>query len=141
MDLVLVHGRLGDDIITRARVADAGCMGGTMPADRRGATELESVIRQSDLVQHQTGAVVSRTVLQKASGSVTAFAFDAGESLSEHIAPFDALVLVVEGEADVSISGISQRVAAGEILKLPAGQPHGLTAVTRFKMILVMIRA
>jgi quercetin dioxygenase-like cupin family protein len=74
-------------------------------------------------------------------GTVTAFAFDAGEGLSEHTAPFDALVLMIEGEAEIRISGDSHRIRGGELLRLPADQPHALRAVTRFKMILVMIKA
>ncbi len=96
---------------------------------------------QSEIVQYQTGAVVSRTLVKKPAGTVTAFAFDAGEGLSEHTAPFDALVLMVEGEADISISGTHHRVHGGELLRLPAGQPHALKAIARFKMILVMIKA
>jgi len=74
-------------------------------------------------------------------GTVTAFAFDAGEALSEHSAPFDALVIGVEGEAEVSISKVPHRVKAGALLRLPANEPHGLKAVTPFKMILVMVKA
>ena len=112
-----------------------------MTADRQAATELEGVIALSALVLYQPGAVVSRTLVKKEAGTVTAFAFDAGEGLSEHTAPFDALVLMVEGESEISIAGTRHRVTAGQLLRLPAGQPHALKAVTQFKMILVMIRA
>jgi quercetin dioxygenase-like cupin family protein len=112
-----------------------------MPAEPGKASELVGVIAQCNLVEYQPGAVVSRTLLKKSSGTVTAFAFDAGEGLSEHTAPFDALVLLVDGEAEIAISGQPNRVKAGEILLLPAGRPHALKALTRFKMILVMIKA
>lgn len=94
----------------------------------------------ADLVQYQTGAIVSRTVVKKAAGTVTLFAFDAGESLSEHTAPFDALACIIDGEAEISVSGTPHRVRAGELLHLPAQQPHGVRATQRFKMLLIMIR-
>jgi quercetin dioxygenase-like cupin family protein len=112
-----------------------------MPQDREGSMELGGVVTASDLVAFQTGAVVSRTLVKKAAGTVTAFAFDAGEGLSEHTAPFDALVLDLEGEAEIAISGTPYRVRAGHILRLPAGQPHTVRATTPFKMLLIMIRA
>jgi len=101
-----------------------------------------SVLVQSviDLAQYQAGSVVSRIILKNPGGTVTVFAFEAGEGLSEHTAPFDALVLVVEGEARVSIAGDEHTVGAGQLLKLPANVPHALKAVERFKMILVMIK-
>ena len=95
----------------------------------------------ADLVSLQPGAVVSRTLVKAGGGTVTAFAFDSGEALSEHSAPFDALVIGVEGEADVSISKVPHRVKAGDILRLPANEPHALKAVMPFKMLLVMIKA
>ena len=112
-----------------------------MSADPRQAGELEGVIAQSELVEYQSGSVVSRTLIKKSAGTVTAFAFDAGEGLSEHTAPYDALVLVVDGTAEISIAGHVHTVTAGQLLKLPGGQPHAVRAITRFKMILVMIRA
>jgi len=84
---------------------------------------------------------VSRTLVKAEGGTVTAFAFDTGEALSEHSAPFDALVLGVEGTAEVTISGTPHRVSAGDILLLPANKPHALRATAPFKMILVMIKA
>lgn len=111
-----------------------------MPSGQRDAPELEGAVPASDLVALQPGAVVSRTLIKKASGTVTVFAFDAGEGLSEHTAPFDALVLGLEGEADVSISGAPHHVSAGQIVKLPAGKPHAVKAATPFKMLLIMIR-
>jgi len=111
-----------------------------MPPDPKGSPELEGAVLASDLVALQPGAVVSRTIVKKPSGTVTAFAFDAGEGLSEHTAPFDALVFDLEGEADISISGAAHHVKAGQILSLPAGKPHAVKAVTPFKMFLIMIR-
>lgn len=111
-----------------------------MPDDQKGFPELEGPIPASDLVAMQPGAVVSRTIVKKPSGTVTAFAFDAGEGLSEHTAPFDALVLDLEGEADISVSGVPHHVTAGKILRLPAGERHAVKATTPFKMLLIMIR-
>jgi quercetin dioxygenase-like cupin family protein len=100
-----------------------------------------SPVPQSSLVAVQAGAVVSRTLVKTGGGTVTAFAFDTGEALSEHSAPFNALVLGVEGTAEVTISGTPHHVSAGEILRLPANEPHALRATTPFKMILVMVKA
>lgn len=102
--------------------------------------DLDDVVALAEIVQYQPGAVVSRTILKKPSGTVTAFAFDEGEGLSEHTAAFDALVLIIEGECEVSVSGVPFRLSAGHLLRLPAGHPHALKALTRFKMLLVMIR-
>lgn len=112
-----------------------------MTADQNDMAELGRVVAQSALVEYQSGAVVSRTLIKKSAGTVTAFAFDAGEGLSEHTAPYDALVFGVDGEAEISIAGVAHRVSAGQLLRLPAGQPHAVKALTRFKMMLVMIRA
>ncbi len=95
----------------------------------------------ADLVAYQEGSVVSRTVIDKPSGTVTLFAFEKGQGLSEHQAPFDALVYVLDGTASVSISGIAHEVAAGGMIVLPADKPHALRAATRFKMLLVMIKS
>ena len=102
---------------------------------------LPAPVLLADIVAIQPGAVVSRTLVKTGGGTVTAFAFDTGEALSEHSAPFDALVIAVEGEAEVSISKSPHRVKTGEILRLPANEPHALKAVTPFKMLLVMIKA
>lgn len=115
--------------------------GGVMSENSGESTGLEGVVIAAELVAFQRGAVVSRTLVKKPTGTVTAFAFDAGESLSEHTAPFDALALNLQGEADITISGTPHRVSAGQLLKLPAGQPHAVKAVTPFKMLLIMIRA
>ncbi len=95
----------------------------------------------AELVALQPGAVVSRTLVKTGGGTVTAFAFDAGEALSEHSAPFDALVVGIEGEADVSISKVPHRLRTGDLLRLPANEPHSLKAISPFKMLLVMIKA
>lgn len=94
-----------------------------------------------DLVGYQEGSVVSREILRKSTGNVTVFAFDENEALSEHTAPFDALVQVIEGTVDISIAGQPHRLCAGEMILMPAGEPHALKAVSRFKMILTMIRS
>ncbi|HEX9146936.1 MAG TPA: cupin domain-containing protein [Candidatus Binatia bacterium] len=112
-----------------------------MPSDASTGNEWSGPIGQADLVQYQTGSVVSRTLIKKPTGTVTVFAFDIGEGLSEHTSPFDALVLMIDGEAEIAISGVPHTVKATDILMLPAHQPHALKALTRFKMILVMIKA
>ena len=93
------------------------------------------------LVNYQENSVVSRQILRKPTGTVTVFAFDEGEGLSEHTAAYDAMVHVLEGEADISVLGRTFRVEGGEMILLPANQPHALKAVKRFKMILTMIRS
>ncbi len=95
----------------------------------------------ADMVAYQEGAVVSRTILDRKTGTVTLFAFDKGQGLSEHTAPFDALVQVLDGEAGVTISGHEHRVVAGEMIVMPANETHSLHAVAAFKMMLVMIRS
>jgi quercetin dioxygenase-like cupin family protein len=97
--------------------------------------------RPSDLVDYQSDAIVSREVLKQKTGSVTLFAFDAGQGLSEHTAPFDALVQVLDGEAEITIAGKHHDVHTGELILMPAGQPHALKANQRFKMMLIMIRS
>src|SRR5215470_18529072 len=116
-------------------------VGDVMTTDRHAAPALEGVIAQAALVEYQPGAVVSRTLVKTPTGTVTAFAFAAGEELSEHTAAFDALALVCEGDCQISIAGTAHTVSAGQLLRLPAGLPHAVKAVTPFKMILVMIRA
>lgn len=94
-----------------------------------------------DLVSYQDGAVVSKTLIDKGKGTITLFSFDKGQGLSEHTAPFDAFVQVVDGTAEITISGTPHAVSAGEIIIMPADHPHSLRAVEKFKMLLVMIRA
>ena len=93
-----------------------------------------------ELTSYQVGAVVSRSLLKRAGGTITLFAFDEGQSLSEHTAPFDAVAHVLEGEADITIAGAPLTVSAGQIVLMPANQPHAVSARTRFKMLLTMIR-
>jgi len=93
------------------------------------------------LAAYQSGTVVSRTLLKRAGGTITLFAFDEGQSLSEHTAPFDAVAQVLEGEADITIAGTPLRVSTGEMVLMPANQPHAVNARTRFKMLLTMIRS
>ncbi len=99
------------------------------------------VVKLAELVDYQVNAVVSREILKKDTGTVTVFAFDAGQGLSEHTAPFDALVCVLDGEVTISISGKSHHLHTGEMIVMPANQPHALKALSRFKMMLVMIRS
>ena len=102
------------------------------------AAEVEQVV---NLLQYQDSSIVSRVLLKNKGGTVTLFAFDAGEGLSEHTAPFDALVVVTDGDAEVEIAGESFRVRQGETIILPANRPHAVKATTKFKMLLIMIRA
>lgn len=95
----------------------------------------------ADLVEYQDGAVVSKTIIKKSTGTVTVFAFDEGQGLSEHTAPYDALVQILDGDADVTISGKPFHLNVGEAILLPANQPHALTALKKFKMLLTMIRS
>jgi quercetin dioxygenase-like cupin family protein len=99
------------------------------------------VTRVVDLIAYQDGSVVSRVLVKRATGNVTLFAFDAGQELSEHTAPFDALVHVVDGAAEILIDGTPYRLTAGEAIVMPANRPHAVKAPGRFKMILTMIRS
>ncbi len=92
------------------------------------------------LVEYQDGSVVSRTIIDKPAGTVTLFAFDGGQSLSEHTAPFDALAHVVDGSVEIRISGAPYVLKKGEMIIMPGGQPHALKAIEKFKMMLVMIK-
>ncbi|MBI4676766.1 MAG: cupin domain-containing protein [Elusimicrobia bacterium] len=99
------------------------------------------VLRMDELVAYEKGSVVSRTIVEREKGTVTLFAFEKGEGLSEHTAPFDALVQVLDGEAEIRVDGRPHRVKAGQFIIMPADKPHALRAVERFKMALVMIRS
>jgi quercetin dioxygenase-like cupin family protein len=107
--------------------------------------EQEEIAAQSktmvDLVSYQDGSVVSRTLVDKKAGTITLFAFDQRQGLSEHTAPYDAMVYVVEGEASVVISGKAIRLVAGEMTVMPAGEPHSLLATKKFKMLLIIIKS
>lgn len=98
-------------------------------------------VEAAQLVDYQADAIVSRQVMKMPAGSVTAFAFDAGQALSEHTTPHEALLHVVDGEAHVDIAGVRCRTRSGEMIRLPAGVPHTVQAEGRFKMLLVMIRS
>lgn len=113
----------------------------TTMSDQKESVARSAEVRQLvDLLQYQDGSIVSRVLLKNKGGTVTLFAFDVGEGLSEHTAPFDALVVVTDGEADIEIAGDSFKVRQGETIILPANRPHAVRAATRFKMLLIMIR-
>jgi len=98
-------------------------------------------LTMADMVAYQDGSVVSKTLIDKKIGTLTLFSFGAGQGLSEHTAPYDAFVQVVDGEAEITIDGEAQTVKAGQMIIMPANHPHALQAVKPFKMLLVMIRA
>lgn len=98
------------------------------------------VIDPGTLVAYQDGSVVSREIMRSKAGSVSVFAFDAGEGLSEHTAPFDALVQVLDGSGHITVAGTDHVVARGQAIIMPAGEPHSLHAPVRFKMLLTLIR-
>jgi quercetin dioxygenase-like cupin family protein len=100
---------------------------------------MAEVVRLIDLVKYQEGSLVSRSLVNRATGTVTLFAFDEGQGLSEHTAPFDAVAHLLEGEAAVSAKPL--RTTAGEAVLMPANQPRSLKALSRFKMLLTMIRS
>jgi quercetin dioxygenase-like cupin family protein len=102
--------------------------------------DLTRVFHLADLAAYQEQSVVSREIIRKAAGTMTVFAFDQGEGLSEHTAPFDAAVYILDGEAEIRIDGKPHIVKAGEMIIMPANKPHALKAVTRYKMLLIMIK-
>ena len=108
---------------------------------RESAGETIHVHRMAALADYQGGSIVSRTIIDKKTGTVTFFAFDQGQGLSEHKAPFDALVYLLDGEAEITISGRPFQLKTGEMVIMPANEPHALKALKRFKMILTMIRS
>jgi len=122
-----MHGMRGDDMAEVAKGKGNGLK--------------SKALRIAGLIGYQKGAVVSRELIRKGTGTVTLFSFDRGQGLSEHTAPFDALVQVFEGEAAITVSGKQHRVRKGELIILPAGKPHSLMASKRFKMMLIMIRS
>ena len=99
------------------------------------------VMKVEDLVDYQDGSVVSREIIKKDTGTVTIFAFDKGEGLSEHTAPFDAMVQIIDGKAEITISGKKNLLEKGEMIIMPANEPHALKALERYKMFLTMIRS
>lgn len=110
------------------------------PADKKREELVGKVLAVNDLVQYQDGTVASRMVVFKKTGTITMFAFDAGEGLSEHSAPYDAILAVTDGVAEVSIAGAPFTVGTGGMIILPANIPHAVRAEQRFKMTLTMIR-
>jgi len=102
---------------------------------------LAKALQVKALVDYQTGSTVSREIVSRKTGTVTIFAFDEGQGLSEHTAPYDALVYLVDGETEITISGRVHRLMEGQMIIMPAHEPHALKAVKRFKMMLVMIRS
>jgi len=108
---------------------------------KRDGMKLARVQEMKELVAYQDGAVVSRTIVDADAGTVTAFAFDEGQGLSEHTASYDAMVIVIEGKVDIRISGSEFQLKEGQVITMPANKPHALKAITRFKMLLVMIRS
>lgn len=102
---------------------------------------LATILQVKELVEYQKNAVVSKTLMNKKAGTLTLFAFDEGEKLSEHTAPFDALVFMLDGEGEIIISGKSYRLKENNIIIIPANEPHAVNAVRRFKMMLVMLKS
>jgi len=102
---------------------------------------LAQVLKLADMVNYQEGSIVSRTLIDKKSGTVTLFAFAEGQGLSEHTAPFDAMVYILDGECEVTISGKPFYLKVGDMIIMPANKPHALKATKAFKMVLVMIRS
>jgi quercetin dioxygenase-like cupin family protein len=103
--------------------------------------EPSTIFNPADSITYSSGSVVSKTVIKKSSGNVTLFAFDRGEGLSEHSAPFDAMVQLLDGTAEITIGGTPYIVSAGQSIIMPAGIPHALKAVEKFKMMLIMIKS
>jgi len=106
----------------------------------KGLAKAQSTVL-ADLANYQEGSIVSRTLIDKKAGTVTVFAFDEGQGLSEHTAPYDAIVYIIDGEAEIVISGKIIPAKEGEMVIMPAHQPHALKAVKKFKMLLIMIRS
>lgn len=113
--------------------------------DKKGNPEIDSLVAQPlnlvSLIKYQKGSVVSRTIIDKNAGTITLFAFDESQGLSEHTAPYDAFVYIIDGEANITISGKPFRLKKGELTIMPANEPHAISAVTEFKMLLAMIRS
>ncbi|MDT8358204.1 MAG: cupin domain-containing protein [Methanomicrobiaceae archaeon] len=110
------------------------------PDDAKRAELKGRVLDLKDLVQYQDGTVASRMIINRKVGSITLFSFDEDEGLSEHTAPFDAVVTILDGECEVWVAGKTFQMKEGETIIFPANVPHALSAITRFKMQLVMIR-
>ncbi|HKZ44106.1 MAG TPA: cupin domain-containing protein [Anaerolineales bacterium] len=104
------------------------------------STPTAKILELNGMINYQEGSIVSRVILKSSNGNVTLFAFDTSQELSEHSAPYDALVEVTEGEAEIKISGIPSMVKAGEAIIMPADEPHAVKATSRFKMLLTMLK-
>ncbi len=104
------------------------------------AGKVEGSTNMGGLVEYQKAAIVSRTLIDEDAGTITLFAFDEGQKLSEHTAPFDAMVYIVDGEAEVAIEKKPSKLKAGDMIIMPANKPHAVRAINRFKMLLIMIR-
>lgn len=102
---------------------------------------MDQAKKMNDMVAYQAGSVVSKEIVSKPTGTVTLFAFDQGQGLSEHEAPFDALVIVIDGKAEITLAGIKHLVSTGEMLLMPANTKHALKAIQSFKMVLTMIKS
>ena len=102
---------------------------------------MQKVSNVKDMVTYQEGSIVSKEIIKKPTGTVTIFAFDQDQGLSEHTAPFDAMVYVLDGEVEIIISGEAHQLREGEMIIMPGGKPHALRAVKRFKMMLVMVKS
>jgi quercetin dioxygenase-like cupin family protein len=102
---------------------------------------LGQAMNLTDMIGYQTGSVVSREIIKKPNGNITLFAFDEGEELSEHTAPFDAIAHILEGEAEIKLSGKSNNLKEGEMIIMPANEPHSVKALRKFKMTLTMIKS
>lgn len=102
---------------------------------------METILNLKESIDYSSGATVSKIITKNKNGSTTLFSFDQGQNLSEHTAPFDATVLVLDGQCDISIAGESHLVSEGQLITMPANVPHALEAKTPFKMLLIMIRA
>jgi quercetin dioxygenase-like cupin family protein len=103
--------------------------------------ETSNIFLPAESITYSEGSVVSKTILKKPSGNITLFSFDKGEGLAEHSSPHEALVQLLDGQAEITISGIPYQLQAGQSIILPANEPHALKAIERFKMMLVMIKS
>jgi quercetin dioxygenase-like cupin family protein len=112
-----------------------------MDGEKKKGFEPAKAVDMAGIVEYQEGSVVSREIVKGKTGTVTVFAFDEGQGLSEHTAPFDALACIIDGEAEITIAGETRTVKRGELIVMPADRPHALQAEKRFKMLLVMIRS
>lgn len=114
---------------------------GMVDLEGKGSDLRGKILVYKDLLNYQEGAVVSRTLIDKKVGTLTIFSFDVGQGLSEHTAPYDATVMVIEGEVEITVSGRKNILVEGQMMIMPANEPHALHALKPFKMMLIMIRA